>query len=543
MRVRVGDVPTARGPRLVRGAPPLVPRHRCLPAAGGLRAARRRQVVHGRLVARRARQGPRVEGVRRVVGAPVPVEERPRRHLHLPRRGHPPRHQHGEPPRHRHRPPVRPVVADGLLHYPRRVQPHGPAEQPPHRRRPRGRVGEQRLHHVQVVQRHDRRHRVRRQEAQQVPVHVVLVEPRVLGERHPQLRHARLDPVVAAVERRVAADAAVLNPRERLRQRPADGEAAAAVRHPVGEVDVLQVALGEGADVVGLAVVELVEDGEQVVREEDGVVVAHDEPAHAGEAEAEGLGDDAGDADGGAVAAPVRVGEGGGVGGDLDGREPRPRRRHVGLPHLAVQPDVAAHGAARAPPHLDVLLALVPEPRRGRDAEHHVLQRRRRGRRGGGLTVGHRRSGAVGGDAGGDRGGVRRAGRGGRGGGGGEEEVERVEEVEGGEGEEEQEEEAEEGAGGGLLAAAAAAAPLHSWRRGCSLPPPCPASQCLFLGGRAGYADRDWYRGVGFWRVRFGKEIYKGGSRGQQPRECARSPIPSACCSASGSQSHSLRLF
>jgi hypothetical protein len=60
-----------------------------------------------------------------------------------------------------------------------------------------------------------------------------------------------------------------------------------------GKVDVLQVALGEGADVVGLAVVELVEHGEEVVREEDGVVVAQDEPAHAGEAEAERLGDDA----------------------------------------------------------------------------------------------------------------------------------------------------------------------------------------------------------------------------------------------------------
>jgi hypothetical protein len=60
-----------------------------------------------------------------------------------------------------------------------------------------------------------------------------------------------------------------------------------------GKVDVLQVVLGEGADVVGLAVVELVEHGEEVVREEDGVVVAQDEPAHAGEAEAERLGDDA----------------------------------------------------------------------------------------------------------------------------------------------------------------------------------------------------------------------------------------------------------
>ena len=106
-------------------------------------------------------------------------------------------------------------------------------------------------------------------------------------------------PVVGSgvLERRlqhnVGAEPQCVLEREVLGQWPADGEAAAAVRHPVGKVDVLQVALGEGADVVGLAVVELVEHGEEVVREEDGVVVAHDEPAHAGEAEAERLGDDA----------------------------------------------------------------------------------------------------------------------------------------------------------------------------------------------------------------------------------------------------------
>jgi hypothetical protein len=469
MRVRVGYVPSARGPRLVRMAPPFVSRHRRLPAAQGL-ASRRRQVVHRRLLARAARQRPRVEGVRRVVGAPVPVEERARRHLHLPRRHYAPRHQHREPPRHGHRPAVRAVVADGLLHQPRRVQLHRPVEQPPHRRGARPRVREQRLHYVEVVKRHDRRHRVGREEAEEVAVHVVLVEPRVLGERHAQLRHARLDPVVAAVQRRVPAEAAILHPRERLGQRPADGEAAAAVRHPVGEVDVLQVALGEGADVVGLAVVELVEHGEEVVREEDGVVVAHDEPAHAGEAEAERLGDDAGDADGGAVAAAVRVGEGRRVGRDPDGREPRARRGHVGLAHLAVQPHVAPHGAARAPPHLDVLLTLVPEPRRRRDAEHYVLQCCRRGPSHGGrgqLLLRHRRE--VGRHPG-DRDGVRRAVGGGRRR-RGEEEVQRVEEVEGGEGEEEQEEEAEEGGGERLLPAPSL---HHPRRRGCCSSRPHP---------------------------------------------------------------------
>jgi hypothetical protein len=42
------------------------------------------------------------------------------------------------------------------------------------------------------------------------------------------------------------------------------------------------------------------EAGEEVVGEENVVVIAHDEPAHAGETEAEGLGDNARDADGGA---------------------------------------------------------------------------------------------------------------------------------------------------------------------------------------------------------------------------------------------------
>lgn len=58
-------------------------------------------------------------------------------------------------------------------------------------------------------------------------------------------------------------EAAVLHPRERLGQRLADGEIAATTdRHPVGEVDVRQVALGEGSDVPELAVVQLAEHGD-----------------------------------------------------------------------------------------------------------------------------------------------------------------------------------------------------------------------------------------------------------------------------------------
>jgi hypothetical protein len=54
---------------------------------------------------------------------------------------------------------------------------------------------------------------VGREEADEVVVHVVLVEPWVLGEGHAQLRHTRLDPVVAVVQRRVPAEAAILHMR------------------------------------------------------------------------------------------------------------------------------------------------------------------------------------------------------------------------------------------------------------------------------------------------------------------------------------------
>ncbi|BAT12436.1 Os11g0118950, partial [Oryza sativa Japonica Group] len=55
-------------------------------------------VVHLRRLAWLACHGPRVEGIRRVVGAAVPVEERAR-------------HHHREPPRHLHHPLLVAVVA------------------------------------------------------------------------------------------------------------------------------------------------------------------------------------------------------------------------------------------------------------------------------------------------------------------------------------------------------------------------------------------------------------------------------------------------
>ena len=95
----------------------------------------------------------------------------------------------------------------------------------------------------EVVQRHERRDGVRGEEAQEVVVHVVLVEPPVPRQRHAQLRHARLDAVVAAVQRQVAPDARVLHPLQPCRQGAADGEPTTAEHHLVREVDVLQVAL------------------------------------------------------------------------------------------------------------------------------------------------------------------------------------------------------------------------------------------------------------------------------------------------------------
>ncbi|BAT11812.1 Os10g0534801, partial [Oryza sativa Japonica Group] len=334
-------------------------------------------VVDARLLARLPRHGPRVERVGRVVGALVPVEEGAHRRLHLPRRQHAAHHHHGEPPRHRHRPVVLPVVAHRLLRHRRRVQPHRPVEQLAQRAGARRGRREHRLEEVEVVERHQRRHRVGAEEAEHVAPQVALVETRVARERHAELRHARVDAVVAAVQRRVAVEATVLHLGELLGERAADGEAPAAERHAVGEDEVLDVALRRRPDVVRLPVVVLREHVHQVLREEHRVVVAHDEPPDAGEAEPERLGDDAGDPQRRPAPGAVGVGELGRVGADHDRREPRAGALGVELLHRPVHPHEPAH-PPRPPPQLDVLLPALPQRRRRADAERDVPQPRRR---------------------------------------------------------------------------------------------------------------------------------------------------------------------
>jgi hypothetical protein len=143
----VGDAAPARG---VRHAVPLVHRDRRVPPPVHPRGP---HVVDVRLLARLAHSGARVERVRRVVGAPVPVEEGAHGRLHLPRRHHPAHHHHREPPQHGHRPLVHAVVAHGLLRHCGGVEPHGALEQPAQRTGPgrRGREHGLQEQEVQVV--------------------------------------------------------------------------------------------------------------------------------------------------------------------------------------------------------------------------------------------------------------------------------------------------------------------------------------------------------------------------------------------------------
>ena len=144
-----------------------------------------------------------------------------------------------------------------------------------------------------------------------------LVKTDFLGEWNTEFGHASLYSVIGAVEPRVPLNTPVLHVLQSLGQRVADGEPASTVGHAVREEDVLQVALRQAPDVIELVVVVLPQNPEEVVGHENGVVVPHHEPPHVLEAEAQRLRHDPRDADGGAVALLVGVGEVGGVGGDL----------------------------------------------------------------------------------------------------------------------------------------------------------------------------------------------------------------------------------
>lgn len=90
-----------------------------------------------------------VERVRRVIGPSVPVEERPRRHLHFPGRENAPEYLNRVSPRNGYGPGPTLVVANRLLHEPGWVQLHGPVQplQSPHP----AHVWKYGLYHVQVM--------------------------------------------------------------------------------------------------------------------------------------------------------------------------------------------------------------------------------------------------------------------------------------------------------------------------------------------------------------------------------------------------------
>lgn len=195
-----------------------------------------------------------------------------------------------------------------------------------------------------------------------------LVKAEFFSEWNTEFGHASLHSIIGAVQSRITLYAPVLHFAQSLGQRVAYGEPAAAVGHAVREKDVLQVTLRQRPNVVVLGVVVFSQHPYEVVCDEDGVIVAHDEPPDVLEAQTQRFGDDPRDPNGGAVTLLVGVSEAGGIAGDLDGRE-----AIAGLiSYGAVQPDYASHGLGLVP-EFDVVLPLGPQLGRGRNAENYVL--------------------------------------------------------------------------------------------------------------------------------------------------------------------------
>lgn len=142
-----------------------------------------------------------------------------------------------------------------------------------------------------------------------------------MGELDAELGEAGVDPGVAAVEMRVPEEAGVEDAGEARGERPAHGDAAAAVGHGEAVPGVLRRGLGARAEVPRLAPVVPGERVQEVREDERGVVVGEHEPPRRGRrrvvvvVELQELLGDARDADGGGEPARVRVREAGGVGG------------------------------------------------------------------------------------------------------------------------------------------------------------------------------------------------------------------------------------
>jgi hypothetical protein len=202
------------------------------------------------------------------------------------------------------------------------------------------------------------------------------VEARLVGELDAELGEAGVDPAVAAVEVRVPEHARVERGREAARERPADRDAGAAVRHGEAVQRVLRRGLGARAEVPGLAVVVPAQRVEQVREDEGGVVVGEHEPPHILLLLLIQRGDelpgDARDADGRGEAAPVGVGEARRVGGDAEGEA---RWEVAGVRRRRVQEEERARGGAQPEPEQrETERQRAPG---GGDPEYHVAQGRR----------------------------------------------------------------------------------------------------------------------------------------------------------------------
>nr|CAB3479899.1 unnamed protein product [Digitaria exilis] len=193
---------------------------------------------------------------------------------------------------------------------------------------------------------------------------------------------------------RVPKNTRINHPPKPSRERPADRNPSAAIRHAEPMPRVLRRRLRSRPDVPRLTVVVLVENPEQVRDHERRVVVREHQPPRGrpeggvsvvvvflGVEGGDELAGDAGDADGGGEAAGVGVGEAGGVGGDAEvdpvWERPRHRRRR-----WCVEEDEAVWGGGgwgggvepEAEEREAEREAERELPAGGGDAEHHVAE-------------------------------------------------------------------------------------------------------------------------------------------------------------------------
>lgn len=106
------------------------------------------------------------------------------------------------------------------------------------------------------------------------------MKTRFFGDLNPNLTDAALNFLIGPIKLSVTINAAVQNPHQFLRQRVTYGEPATTKRHGVEVYNILLHALRIPSNVVHFVVIVFRQHRDEVVGEENGVVVAHDEPPH-----------------------------------------------------------------------------------------------------------------------------------------------------------------------------------------------------------------------------------------------------------------------